>query len=471
MPKTYFIKTFGCQMNVSDSERISGFLEKNGFKPASNIDEADLAVFNTCGVRQMAENRVYGQIHNLKKQVTRNKIQTKIILTGCLANRKDVQRRLKDKVDLFCEIKDFPEKILNFEFRISNQALISNALILKQTIKSTFNNSDLNQNSKFKIQNLGASESSCSYLSIKPNYGNNYSANIPIMSGCNNFCSYCVVPYARGRETSRPAEKILDEIRGLVKNGYKSITLLGQNVNSYKSENIKLKNYNFSKLLKEINKIPGKFWIYFVSSHPKDMSDELIETIAKCKKVCEMIHLPVQSGSDEILEKMNRKYTAKHYLGLVRKIKSAFKKHKPGIPFSLTSDIIVGFPGETRKQFLESAEIMEKVRYDMVFFGQYSPRPGTAAWKFKDDVSNAEKARREKYLNTILAGTALANNRKYLQKTVEVLIENQKNGSCFGKTRTLKNVKIATDRKKLVGNFVSTKITKTTAWHLEGELL
>jgi len=310
------------------------------------------------------------------------------------------------------------------------------------------------------------------------------------MTGCDNFCSYCVVPYARGREVSRPAEEIISEITDLVAKGYKQITLLGQNVNSYVSQVHKVYNVHkekteeidFAKLLRRINSIPGKFWIQFVSSHPKDMSDELIETAAKLKKVCEWIHLPVQAGDDEILRKMNRKYTAKHYLGRIRKIRAEFKKHKPAALFSISSDIIVGFPGETKKQFLESAVVMEKAKFDMVFFGQFSPRPGTVAWNMKDNISRTEKARREVFLNEILKKTALTNNKKYLGKKLEVLIEKEKDVPMksgtpdrsvkfyFGKTRTQKNVRIISDKKNLTGTFMKVKITKANIWSLEAEL-
>lgn len=435
-------------MNHSDSERIAGFLEQNKYKPTSEINEADLVIFNTCGVRQMAEDRVYGYIHNLRK----NDSKAKIILTGCLANRKDVQRRMKNKVDLFCEIKDFQTEF---------------SKILRTTNHEPQTSFDKEQ---------------IAYLTAKPKYANNFSAFVPIMTGCNNFCSYCVVPYARGREVSRPAEEIIAEVKDLVQKGYKQITLLGQNVNSYKNTSIspsplkgegarRADEVNFSQLLKKINAIPGKFWIQFVSNHPKDVTDEMIETVAKCKKVCENFHLPIQAGSDEVIRRMNRKYTAKQYLAIIKKIRAAFKKHKPGVLFSITSDIIVGFPGETRKQFLESAEIMEKAKYDMVFFGQFSQRPGTAAWNMKDNVSKAEKERREKFLNEILKKTTGANNKKYVDTIQEVLVEKEKGDFYFGKTRTGKNVKIISDKKDLVGKFVRAKITKSNVWNLEGELI
>lgn len=439
-------------MNFSDSERINSFMQKNGFeKPLFNdaenltpeiINKLDIFIINTCGIRQMAEDRVFGLVRNLKK----NHPQIKIVITGCLANRKDIHRRMK-AVDLFTEIKDFDKKISNLK---------------------------LNKNSKFKIKNSSTIKDQLNYLSIKPKHKSKFQAYVPIMTGCNNFCSYCVVPYARGCEISRPADKIIDELKDLIKNGYKHITLLGQNVNSYRGSD---KNssadeagafINFSQLLRKINAIPGKFWVSFVSSHPKDVSNEMIETVAKCKKVCENFHLPVQAGNDKVLQKMNRKYTASDYLKIIKKIKSNFKKHKSGSPFAITSDIIVGFPGETKKQFEDSAKIMREIKFDMVFFGQFSPRPGTAAWKMKDNVSKKEKERRMKYLNEILKKTALSNNKKYVGKNLEVLVDQFKNNIYFGKTRSGKNVKIISNKKNLVGKFVKAKIIKANIWNLEG---
>lgn len=457
-------------MNYSDSEKIAVVFEKNNMKPASDIQKADFVIFNTCGIRQTAEDRACGIIHNLKK----TNPEIKIILTGCLANRKDIQKKLKNKADLFFAINDF-EKFENWI--IASQRLVT--LWVKNCFPPKADQPVAEKITKLKIKNSAqdniSNKESIHYLSINSIPPNAYQALVPIMTGCDNFCSYCVVPYARGQEISRSAKEIISEIKNLVKNGYKEITLLGQNVNSYNNEKI-----TFSALLKKINAIPGHFWIRFISSHPKDFSDELIEMIAKSKKVCEHIHLPIQSGSNEILKKMNRKYTVGHYLELIKKIRVAFKKYKPGALYSLTSDIIVGFPGETKKQFLESAEIMKKTKYDLVYFGQFSPRPETAAWKIKDDVSKNEKSRREKFLNEILKKTALENNKKYINIAQEVLIEKEKNNFYFGKMRSGKNVKIhltptlSLPRRggnNLVGKFVKVKIIKANIWNLEGEII
>ncbi len=445
---THYIKTFGCQMNESDSERIASFLESQKIKPTKEITKADLVIFNTCGIRQMAEDRVYGQIHNLHKLKVESRKSKAIILTGCLANRKDVQRRLKNKVDLFCEIKDFQEEITKFFY--CHPELVSGS------------KNEIEMPKRVRHDN---------YLCTKPKYTNQHTAYVPIMTGCNNFCSYCVVPYARGREVSRPSKEIILEIKNLIKNGTKEIVLLGQNVNSYQwTSNVHYghsMSVNFPKLLQLIEKIPGHFWISFMSSHPKDFSSELIETIAKSKKICEHIHLPLQAGDNKILLAMNRKYTAEKYLSLVKKIKSAFAKYKPDKLYSITTDIIVGFPGETKKQFFESARVMKKVGYDLVYFGQFSPRPGTVAFKMKDNVSKIEKKKREFFLNEILKETALGNNQKYLGKILEVLIDKKDGANYFGRTHSLKNVKLISTQKNLVGKFVKVKITKANIWNLE----
>ncbi len=372
----YFIKTFGCQMNVSDSERIASFLKNQGLAPSSKTSEANLIIFNTCGVRQTAEDRVYGQIHNIRKDETKNNSEKKIIVvTGCLANRKDVQQKLKNKVDLFSEIKQFPQAISS---------------LLTQ-------------------YNCPTSEKISSYLSILPQYSQSDQAYIPIMTGCNNFCSYCVVPYARGAEISRPLKEIFSEIEKLAQKNYSQITLLGQNVNSYLYQNsttsssdllIKGKNIpkkvTFPFLLHFLAQSFPQINFHFLSSHPKDFSDELIEVIVKNKNISREIHLPVQSGSDKILRAMNRPYTQKHYLNLIAKA----RKKIPNVTF--TTDVIVGFPGESEEDFQETVTVFKKVGYNEAYVNKYSPRPGTTAYKLNDPIAWSEKKRRAKILKDLI---------------------------------------------------------------------
>ncbi|MBU4000371.1 MiaB/RimO family radical SAM methylthiotransferase [Patescibacteria group bacterium] len=545
----YHIITYGCQMNKSDSERIAAILDSIGCMPAASQKEAGLLLVNSCSVRQSAINRIYGVLKNLKSASTADlpkRREIKTILTGCILESD--KKKFANKFDLIIDIKELTK---------NPQKLIESLNISNEEFKA-FDYTD--------------------YFKINPQYRSNFSAYIPIMTGCNNFCSYCAVPYTRGREMSRLAEEIMAEVKRLVKKKYKEITLLGQNVNSYISQipnnnpeyseqitnksffsviasfpssrrkawqslnshttqkiasvvslprndkknqlPIKNKQINFPELLKQINDIPGDFWIRFLTSHPKDISDELIETMAKYEKVCEYIHLPIQSGDDEILRKMNRRYNSTHYLKLIKKIRQVYDledletkfpsgnlvsksaKNSPSKiwhpPVAISTDIIVGFPGETKKQFENTAKIMEKVKFDMAYLAEYSPRPGTSAAKLKDNVPILEKKRRKKILNDILKKTALANNKKYIGKTVQVLIEKIDDNFLYGKTRTFKNVRISlpviarseatkqsqnTPNAKEIasltlamtkiktGQFLKVKITKASVWGLEGEIL
>ncbi len=446
--KTYHIITIGCQMNKSDSERVAGYLEERGFISSPNPQRANLVVITTCGVRQSAEDRVYGLAPKIKKANPK----AKIILTGCLSQRKDVIKRLRNYVDIWLPITELNK--------------LAGKLGLAEKQEGSLKN----------------------YLEAMPRHKSKFSAFVPIGNGCDNFCSYCVVPYARGREVYRPAEDITKEVRGLVKNGYKEIILIAQNVNSYKSENKKQETRNkkqicFSQLLRMVNDIKGDFWIRFATSHPKDMSDELIKAIKDCHKVCEHIHLPAQSGDDNVLRAMNRKYTAGHYLGLIQKIKKQIATNQKTNshefwqpPVSITTDIIVGFPGETKKQFNNTAKLFKKIKFDMAYIAQYSPRPGTVSYKMRDNVPRIEKKRREKELTKILRKTVLGNNKKYVGKTIEVLIEGKnKRGEWFGKTRTNKQVRIKKTgerkQKAEIGDFCLVKINKVRDFGLSGKFV
>lgn len=345
----YHIITYGCQMNKSDSERIATQLEEKGYQPVQEIKQADLVVINVCSVRQSAIDRVYSKIKDFAKLKSKNE-KLKIILTGCLLEKD--KNELKDQVDEIWPIVDLETK----------------------PHRKTFGS--LRGRSKCQ----------------PPAH-----AFVPIMTGCNNFCSYCVVPYTRGGEYSRPAQEIIEEIKDLVKNGYREIILLGQNVNSYISEQRTVnkeqyKKVDFPELLKLINNIPGDFQIKFLTSHPKDMSEELIEVIAQGEKISKEIHLPVQSGDDEILKKMNRQYTIKDYKKLIKKIHQKIPQVK------ISTDIIVGFPGETKKQFQKTIKLVKEIGFSQAYVAAYSPRAGTAATKLKDDVPSLEKKRRKRIL-------------------------------------------------------------------------
>ncbi len=436
-------------MNKSDSERIAGYFEEQGMREETDKYKADVVVLTTCGVRQSAEDRVYGFVPKIKKENP----GCFLILTGCLSMRSDVKKRLGDLVDLWMPIGE----ISNIKYPARTQASSRARQI----------------SNKFQIPNF--KQDNCSYLELKAKYSSAFSAFVPIGNGCNNYCSYCVVPYARGREKYRQAKDIIMEVKDLANKGYKEITLIAQNVNSYRDgrrQTTDDRKYGFSSLLIDVNKISGEFWLRFATSHPKDMSDELIETIAECERVCEHVHLPAQTGDNEILKKMNRKYTREDYLELTSKLR---KKIKP--PLAITTDIIVGFPGETKEQFENTVKLFKEVKFDMAYIAQYSPRPGTAAAKLKDNVPKQEKKRREAALIKILRKTALENNKKYIGKTVKVLVEKKgKDGDWFGKTRTFKNVKIddrrqTTDDRNLSGKFVEVKIIKVKDFGMKGEIV
>lgn len=432
MNRTYYIVTIGCQMNRADSERLSSFLLNQGFRLARDSKKASLVIFNTCGVRQMAEDRVYGLVNNLRH----DNPKAKIVIAGCLSRRPDVQKRLAGKADLFLPINE----MLQLPDFFRGEGILPH----------------------FSLEEVRRQQGE-KYLSIKPQYESRFTAYIPIGNGCDNFCAYCVVPYARGREVYRPAREIIREARELVNKGYKEIFLIAQNVNSYHD-----KRYDFPSLLLAVSSLKGDFWLRFSSSHPKDMSPALITALASSKKICPHLHLAVQSGDDEILKKMNRRYTAAHYLKLIRQARRA----KPGL--AITTDVIVGFPGETKKQFENTAKLFRSAAFDMAYIAEYSPRPGTASCLMADNVSHTEKGRRAQALNDILRKTALGHNQEYIGKVAEVLVEGQnKWGKYYGKTASYKTVLISTPQKnrRLVGHFVTVKITSAQAFGLEGILV
>ena len=457
----YYILTFGCQMNKSDSERITSVLENLGYQEALKENEADLILVNMCSVRQSAVDRVYGLSKKFKELKKKNE-NLKTLLTGCISN------------------SDYKKFQNFFDYVLSIKALNNWPEFLKKDRYLYYPN----PRTLFEAR----------YLNKKSKYSNNFSAFIPISSGCDNFCTFCIVPYVRGPLVCRPYEDILKEVKFSVETGAKEIWLLGQNVNRYRS-NLKLKSQNskvinFAELLRMVNDIPGNFWIRFTSPHPADFSDELIETMAKCQKIAPYLNLPIQSGDDEILRRMNRPYNVSYYKNLIKKIRAAFKKYRKapkqnkfatgqGLEkeVAISTDVIVGFPGETKKQFLNTIKLFKGIKFDMAYIARYSPRPGTAALRLKDDISLKEKERRYKILTEILKKTALEKNKKFIGKEVEALPEEEKNGFLIGKSRHYKTVKIDLKPKaynlkpNFIGNFIKVKIIDALPWGLKGILI
>lgn len=418
-------------MNHSDAERIASVLDSLGYEKTEKESEADLFITIACSVRQHAIDRIYGKAREFKEFKARNP-KFKTILSGCILEKD--RKKLANIFDIIFEIKDV-EMLAE---------MLGNILGETETEK------------------LGKSGE---YLSIVPHYESTFRAFVPISTGCNNFCTYCAVPYTRGREKSRPMDEIIEEVKYLVKSGYKEITLLGQNVNSYGQDLEPNLNNDFVQLLLKIDKIKGDFRVYFYSNHPKDFSDKLIETLVHLTHFPHYIHLPLQSGNDEIIKKMNRHYAKKQYLNLVEKIRYAM----PDVV--LTTDIIVGFPTESLEQFQDTVEVMEKAKFDMAFIAQYSSRPGTVSAKMIDDVPEGEKKKREDILQKILAVTAVEKNQKLIGTTQKVLIDGIKGEKYYGRTTGYKVVEIKTDQVLKPGQFIDVKIKKATAWKLSGSIV
>lgn len=416
-------------MNKSDSQRIAGFLEKNNYQKTLKMKEADLIIVNMCSVRQSAVDRIFGlaqKIIEIKKEDNKKRA----ILTGCIL--KEDRLHFEEKFDYLLDIRELPFWL----------EYLSGKKRKKKTKPRPMN--------CFKIKPLSNS------------WPIGY---VPIATGCNNFCSYCVVPYIRGEEVSRPAKDILQEVKNLVKRDYKEIWLLGQNVNSYRSEikkEGKNKTMSFPDLLKEINSIPGNFWIRFTSSHPKDLSKELINTMARLDKITPYLHLAVQSGDNKILKKMNRKYRIEEYQKKIKELKGKM----PAV--NLSTDIIVGFPEETKKQFENTLKLVRAVKFDMIYIACYSPRPGTVAAKMDDNIPLKEKKQRERILNKILEKDLERKNKKYLNKIITVLPFKKEKDFLMAKSFDYKTVKIETDSEK-IGQFIQVKVIKTGPWGLLAE--
>ncbi|WP_061309469.1 tRNA (N6-isopentenyl adenosine(37)-C2)-methylthiotransferase MiaB [Clostridium botulinum] len=433
----FFIETWGCQMNEEDSEKLSGMLKKEGYIRTEERENADVIIFNTCCVRENAELKVYGNLGILKGLKSKNP-NLIIAVTGCMMQQKGMAETIKKKFP-FVDIIIGTHNLHNFPNYL-NEVKKKDTSVLK-----------IQEKENSIIENMPIDRK------------NSMKAFVTIMYGCNNFCTYCIVPYVRGRERSRTPENIEAEIKKLISEGYKEITLLGQNVNSYGKD--LEPNVTFAELLKRVNNIEGLERVRFMTSHPKDLTDDVIEAIAKCDKLCEQIHLPVQSGSSEILKKMNRHYDREKYLDVVSKI----KKLIPNV--ALSTDIIVGFPGETEKDFEKTLSLVKEVEYDSAFTFLYSIRKGTPAAKFEDQVPEDVKHKRFNRLVEVLNEISAKKNKAYEGKIEEVLVEgtskNDEN-KLMGRTRTGKLVNFIGD-KDSIGELVNVKIIKANSFSLTGE--
>ena len=435
--KTYYVKTYGCQMNVHDSENIKAILEEMGFKENDNMEKSDLILLNTCAIRENAHNKVFGMIGRLKHlKEDRPDIITGVC--GCMAQEEVVVDEILNKF-----------KFLDFVFGTHNIDELPNILYEAMHKNKTF--IDVKSIEGDIVEDIPVKRDS------------KYKAWVNIMYGCDKFCTYCIVPYTRGKQRSRRLKDIINEVKSLKDKGYKEVTLLGQNVNAYgKDLNA---DYDMSDLLEEVAKTNIER-VRFVTSHPWDFTDKMIEIIAKYPNIMPYIHLPLQSGSDRILKLMGRRYTKESYLKLFDKI----KKTVPNA--SITTDIIVGFPGETLEDFKETLDVVNKCMYDSAFTFIFSPREGTPAAKMKDDTPLSVKEERLHELNELVNKYALEANQKYLNKIVPVLLEEEsdKKGKLAGYTDTMKLVNVKAP-KDMLGKIVDVKITDVKTWSMDGEIV
>ncbi|MGN1337227.1 MAG: tRNA (N6-isopentenyl adenosine(37)-C2)-methylthiotransferase MiaB [Candidatus Coprovivens sp.] len=431
----YFLKTYGCQMNVHDSEEIAARLESLGFESTDTIEGADLVIMNTCAIRENAHDKLYGFLGRCKHEKEKNNKDLIIAICGCMAQEENVCNEIMTK-----------HKYVDLVFGTHNIHELQDLILKKnniQTISVYSKEGEVYENVPYKRDSK-----------IK--------AWVNIQYGCDKFCTYCIVPYTRGKQRSRRSCEIIKEVNRLIEDGYMEVTLLGQNVNAYGKD---LNDISFAELLEEVAKT-GIPRVRFVTSHPWDFSDEMIETIAKYENIMPYIHLPLQSGSSRILKLMGRRYTQEEYLTLYNKIKNII----PNV--SVTTDIIVGFPNETDEDFEETLKVVNECKYDSAFTFIYSPREGTPAAKMEDSIDIDTKEERLQKLNKLVNKYSLKANKKYIGKTVDVLIEgiSEKDpNKMFGYTDTMKLVNVVGAQEK-IGKIVKVTITDAKSFSLDGEI-
>jgi tRNA-2-methylthio-N6-dimethylallyladenosine synthase len=428
--KKYYIKTYGCQMNELDSEVMAGILDKAGYQQSSSHDDANIIIFNTCSVRDIAEKKVFGKLHSLKNK------DAIIGIAGCMS--------MTNKQSL---LDDYPY----IDFVLGTKNIHQLEDIIEKIISK-----------KQRFLEIEDTNKCVDYRNAKRT--NSLQAYVSIITGCNNFCTYCIVPHTRGRERSRNFQDIVDEVKKLANDGYKEITLLGQNVNSYGKDKPEMKCL-FHDLLYKLDKVDGIERIRFFTSHPKDISNELIYSIADLKSVCEFIHFPMQAGSDRILKKMNRKYSFDQYLEKVEFIKKIIPDATIG------TDIIVGFPTETKQDFLETLHSFQRIKFSTAFIFAYSPRKGTVAFDFKDDVSKEEKLHRLNTLLNLHKKNVQIDNKNLIGSTVEVLVEKENKDKSFlkAKDRCFRKV-ILKGNANLIGSIQNVKIENCVHQTLIGSI-
>ena len=443
----YIILTMGCQLNENDSEKLCGMVEEMGYIKTEKQEEANLALFNTCCVRENAEDKLFGKVGELKR--IKEKKGTIISIGGCMMQEKHITDKIK---------KSYPYVDIIF----GTHTLHKFPEDLYKVIKENKKQEDI----------LDIDGKIYEGLPIKRQ--SDIKASVTIMNGCNNFCSYCIVPYVRGRERSRMPKDIIEETKQLAKEGYKEITLLGQNVNSYlkveKEKNIEFEEYeginSFATLLQAVNKIEGIERIRFVSPHPKDFTEDVIEKIAKCDKICKLVHLPLQSGNNKVLKEMNRKYTKEKYLELVEKMKSKIPN------LTLSTDIIVGFPGETDEEFEDTLDVVRKVEFEQVYMFIYSRRVGTPGDKMEDQIPEEIKHKRFDKLKQLVDSQIQKNNQKYIGTTQKILVEGKSKTNekmLTGRTDSNKIVIFEGNEKELKNKIIEVKIKSEHMWYLKGE--
>ena len=433
-----YVRSFGCQLNVSDGEKIKGMLKRIGYDFTDDERQADIIILNTCAVRESAEERVYGIIGSMKK-LKEEKPSLIMGLSGCMTAQEHVVEKIRKK---------YPQ----IDFVMGTSAINTLPKLLLDCLRGVKFSADTREYDDFSEHTEQVREST-------------YKASVPIMFGCNNFCTYCIVPYVRGRERSRRPEDITEEVEKLVSNGYKEIMLLGQNVNSYGKD--LAENVTFPDLLRRIDRIDGDFVIRFMSSHPKDATRELIDTIFDCKKVAKHLHLPIQSGSNSVLERMNRRYTVGQYLETVEYIRS----RDPD--FSLTTDIIVGFPNETDEEFRETLDIIKRIRYDNIYSFIYSRRTGTKASEIVDTIPEQVKSVRMRELLTVQREVSTENYKRFIGRRMRVLVDGEskkRSGYVTGKSDEFIIVEFEGDR-SLIGDFVEIEVTESMNWAVTGRIV